>query len=475
MNDELLQELIAEVASAIQGKRLFRLFQLATTDLALDFGLKDGRYLFISVAPVMPRLYLIRRTVRQLEKGAVPPSNFLLLLRKYLVGATLRAITKDQSDRIVRLLFDKNGESKRMLVAQLTGRSANLFLLDEQGRIADALRALRGSGQQPGEPYLAPTSRPAKKSEPPPFARGAHGSLSEAADDYYLRLEAERRFDERVRNEIARLEREIEKRRRLLDNLREDRAAHGEVEEHRRIGELLLANLTTAERVGEKVRIRDFYADDAPWIEVEIGAGRSLQQEAEQRFARYARAKRAAERIEKRVEEIAAELRELEMRRAVIEQIRAARDEQALARISPSEPVRAAQRSVKKDQLPAGIKRYRSSEGYEILVGRGASENDLLTFRLARPHDLWLHAADYPGAHVVVRNPQRAEIPQRTLIEAAQLAAAFSQARADGKVAVHYAWRKHISKPRNAPPGTVTVAGARTLMVAPRADLPRAE
>lgn len=475
MNDELLQELVEEIAPAVQGERLFRLFQLAPTDLAFDFGLKDGRYLFISVTPAMPRLYLIRRSARQLEKMATAPSQFSLLLNKHLVGAMLRAITKDQDDRIVRLAFDKVGEGERTLVAQLTGRSANLFLLDERGRIIDALRAPREYGPLPGESYLPPASRPAKKSGPTPFTRGAHGSLSEAADAYYLRLEAERRFDERVRSEIARLEREIEKRQRLLDRLREDRAVHGDAEEHRRIGELLLANLATAERIGEKVRIRDFYAEGAPWIEVEVGQGRSLPQEATQRFARYARAKRAAEQIEKRTAAVAAELRELEAQRAAIEEIRATRDEQALARILPPESTRPTRRRAAKNSLPAGIRQYRSSDGYDILVGRGASENDLLTFRLARPHDLWLHAADYPGAHVVVRNPQRGEIPQRTLIEAAQLAAAFSQARADGKVAVHYAWRKHISKPRNAPPGTVTVAGPRTLLVAPRADLPRAE
>jgi predicted ribosome quality control (RQC) complex YloA/Tae2 family protein len=69
-------------------------------------------------------------------------------------------------------------------------------------------------------------------------------------------------------------------------------------------------------------------------------------------------------------------------------------------------------------------------------------DNDELTFRTARPYDLWLHAADYPGSHVVVRNPTRKEIPHRTIIEAAELAANFSQARTNAKVDVHYTQRK---------------------------------
>ena len=91
-----------------------------------------------------------------------------------------------------------------------------------------------------------------------------------------------------------------------------------------------------------------------------------------------------------------------------------------------------------------------------------------MTFRLARPNDLWLHAADYPGAHVIVRNHTKLDIPHRTLVEAAQLAAAYSQAREDSKVSVNYTPRKFISKPKGAAPGLVKLAQFKTLLVAPR-------
>src|SRR6185312_14346509 len=91
-----------------------------------------------------------------------------------------------------------------------------------------------------------------------------------------------------------------------------------------------------------------------------------------------------------------------------------------------------------------GVRLYKSSDGYEILVGRGARDNDNLTFKIAKPNDLWLHAADDPGSHVVVRNRSRAEMPQRTIIEAAQLAANYSQAKTDGKVNINYTQRKFL-------------------------------
>jgi len=113
------------------------------------------------------------------------------------------------------------------------------------------------------------------------------------------------------------------------------------------------------------------------------------------------------------------------------------------------------------------MRRYRSSDGYEVVVGRSARDNDQLTFKVARPNDLWLHAGDYPGSHVIVRNAKREEVPHRTIIEAAQLAAKFSQASKDSKVTVHYTPRKFISKPKGAAPGLVRMSSFRSITVEP--------
>ena len=119
------------------------------------------------------------------------------------------------------------------------------------------------------------------------------------------------------------------------------------------------------------------------------------------------------------------------------------------------------------------MRRYRSSDGYEVMVGRTARDNDQLTFRVARPNDLWLHAGDYPGSHVIVRNSSRAEIPQRTIIEAAQLAAKFSQASKDAKVAIHYSLRKFLSKPKGSAPGLVRMSSFKTITVEPGENIER--
>ena len=95
-------------------------------------------------------------------------------------------------------------------------------------------------------------------------------------------------------------------------------------------------------------------------------------------------------------------------------------------------------------------------EGFEVLIGRSAADNDMLTFRVAKPVDSWLHVAGgTPGRHVVIRNPERAAIPKTVIERAASYAAWYSKARAGGSVEVHYCKVSDIRKPRGAPAGLV--------------------
>ncbi|MBK9529720.1 MAG: DUF814 domain-containing protein [Acidobacteria bacterium] len=102
------------------------------------------------------------------------------------------------------------------------------------------------------------------------------------------------------------------------------------------------------------------------------------------------------------------------------------------------------------------------------MVGKKAKDNDLLTFRVAKSLDTWLHAADYPGSHVIIRGQGRNPVPDRTLVEAAELAAFYSDARDHPKAAVRYTQRKFVSKPKRAVPGLVSLASFKTILVDPK-------
>lgn len=470
MHPQLIQRIVEELRLNLIGRYLGKIFQLSQVSFALDFGLR-GSFLFISVEPSNPRLYLIQRRARELEKQSVSPGVFGQLLRAKAGGGHVVSIDKDPLDRIVRLTFrvdDETGTHFHRIVAQLTGRAANLFLLDELNRIEAVAREHQSRIH---ELYQPPPPREIETSEQPPQVTG---SPSAFADAHYTALDSAREFHSRASAVRAKLLRAIRQQRKLKENLQRDLVEHGDPEAHKRIGDLLLSNIATAERRGNKVVIIDYYAEDAPSIELEIDEHISLTDEAAQRFRQYGKAKRARAEIAARLTQIDREIARVEAQLQELERIIQQRDEEGLAAFGGAKAVASpSRRRPGKSPTITGVRRYLSSDGYEVLVGRAARDNDNLTFKVAQPNDLWLHAGDYPGSHVVVRNPTRKEIPQRTIIEAAQLAGRFSQASEDAKVVIHYTERKFLSKPKGAAPGLVRLSRFRSITVEPKENIPR--
>jgi predicted ribosome quality control (RQC) complex YloA/Tae2 family protein len=112
--------------------------------------------------------------------------------------------------------------------------------------------------------------------------------------------------------------------------------------------------------------------------------------------------------------------------------------------------------------------RFRSSEGWDVLIGRSSEANDHLTLHMARPEDYWFHAHGCPGSHVVLRRGKGANEPSKaTLEEVASWAAFHSKSRHAGKVPVIYTQKKYVRKPRGAKAGTVIVEREKMLMVRP--------
>jgi predicted ribosome quality control (RQC) complex YloA/Tae2 family protein len=472
VHQDTLKEIVDELDGLLRGRFLGKIFQLSASSLAIDFGLKGDGYLFISAEPASPRLYLIKRNVRELEKKSLSLSHFGQALRATLGGGKLISIAKDQDERIVRLSFlvaDELGDYEtRVLVAQLTGRSANLFLLDSSGNITQALRAPRGDGQQIGKPYKPPTLQAKTISEEPRLIQADFPTLSAALDDHFRKLAAADEFDSVAASLLANLRKEISRRKKLKGNLKKDLAMHGNPDEHKRLGDLLLANIASAKRSGNVVKLQDYYAEGGPMIEIELDENTSLQDAAGDSFFRYSKSKRAVEGIGTRLIQIDRELEEFEQKQVMLEKAVADRDETALLTFDDRKEKPASDRKKQKTSTTiSGLRRYRSSDGYEVLVGRSARDNDQLTFRVARSNDLWLHAGDYPGSHVIIRNSSRNEIPHRTIVEAAQLAAKFSQASKDSRVTIHYTQRKFLTKPKGAAAGLVRMSSFRSITVEP--------
>jgi predicted ribosome quality control (RQC) complex YloA/Tae2 family protein len=467
MDQQLIHRIVAELRTALSGRYFGKIYQLSPVSFAIDFGLR-GEFLFISVDPSNPRFYLTHRRTKDLEKQSLPLNAFGQTIRSRLSGAHFVSISKDPLDRIVRLTFRSDDIFWR-LVVQLTGRTGDIFLLDELNRI---VAVLREDAETRMHQVYQPPPRPLK--DAPATLNVNDGPPSAQLDKHFAAIDAARAFDSKAKAIRSRLTKSIRQQGKLREHLHEDLARHGDAAEHKRTGDLLLANIATAVRKGNKVRVSDYYAEGVPTIEIEVDENRSLQDEAAVRFRQYTKAKRAAEEIAERLKQIDRETTNLERRLQQLDQIIQSRDETALDSFEKPKPAPKVQpkKSAKPEKL-SGVRRYLSTDGYEILVGRAARDNDNLTFRVAQPNDLWMHTGDYPGSHVVVRNPTRKEIPHRTIIEAAQLAGRFSQASDDTKVVVHYTERKFLSKPKGAAPGLVRLSRFRSITVEPKEAVER--
>ena len=473
MNLATLEKIRDELAGALIGRRFGKVFPLSRNDLVIDLRLADSRYLFVSVDPADPRIYLIRRRLRDLEKVSVNPSPFVLLLKKHLSGAEVVGAETVEGERVLLMsLVAESGTGEVAnfkLIIQLTGRSANLFIADDRGFVIDSLRQTEGVGQEPGTLYSPPV-RPDGVVPPKGdvISADGHASLSDALDEASLQRLAERDFNAAASAARARVKQEIVKRERLLKRLDTDLIEHGDAERWKRYGDLLLANIATAKRHGSAVRLTDYFDEAQPTIEIETNENDSLTAAAEKFFKRYTKARNAREEIERRRDVINSELDRL---RQEMEEIESAIDAQNLDMIlefGGRKPAVKEKLKAKETPVSTVARKFTSSDGFEILVGKRAKDNDVLTFRIAKSLDTWMHAADYPGSHVVVRNPNRKEIPQRTLHEAAQLAAFYSQGKSQPKAAVHYTQKKFVNKPKGAVAGLVSLASFRTLLVEPQ-------
>ncbi len=295
-------------------------------------------------------------------------------------------------------------------------------------------------------------------------------SLNEATESYFdllIRLEA---FQANHNKLKAKLKGEILKLETLQNKLTEEKQEFSQADKHRHLGELILANLGTLRQEEDKIFLIDYFDPEQKEVSLVISSNQTPRQLAEHYFKQYQRAKRGLQEVEKRLVKLE---KELSAKQLLLSKLLSTVTESDLESIEkpfapPQITKQANSNNTKKDNIPSGLRHYVSTDGYEILVGRSDKSNEELTFHLAKPMDIWLHTADYPGSHVLIRNPQRSVVPQKTIYEAAQLAAFFSKAKEETVAAVRYTERKNVTRPKKAKPGMALLTDFKTIMVPPQ-------
>jgi predicted ribosome quality control (RQC) complex YloA/Tae2 family protein len=380
-------------------------------------------------------------------------------LRKVLMGRELKSLTSDNAS--IRLdLSNETGHVSLML--QLRGKP-NIFVVDRNSIIIEAARFSDIEGQKVGDVYAAPQIEQEVGDEKIDLIGG---TLSAILDAERRQVDSETRFAQLSMEARKKVNSDLAKRHKLLSNLDGDLEQHGNAEQWKKFGDLILASISTLRREGDTIYLTDYF--DPDMVEIAIAADRdqSPTEVAEGYFRRYTKARNALTAVSERKNAVNAEIETLERRRAAIEAAIDSRDEERLSDFVTVKRVETQiSREKKKADAFTGARKFVSSEGFEILVGKKAKDNDHLTFRIAKSTDTWLHAADYPGSHVIIRNPNRKEIPVPTLLEAAKLAAFYSDEREKPKSAVNYTLKKFVNKPKRAAPGLASLSSFKTILV----------
>ena len=296
-------------------------------------------------------------------------------------------------------------------------------------------------------------------------------SFSALLDAFYTETEQRERMlqkSQSLRRTVTNL---LERTRRKLAAQRKEREASLDRETLRRRGDIVTANLHAMTRGMTVLRAEDFYQEDMPEIEIPLRPELSPQQNAARFYKEYNKAKHAEKIL---AEQIARGEIEEEYLGAVLDELNRAESERDLAEIRAELEaggyVRSADRRRQQKQSASRPMRFRSSDGFEILVGRNNRQNDQLSLKTARRDDLWLHIQKFHGTHVIICCAG-APVPDGTITEAAMLAAWYSQAREGQNVPVDVTQVRNLRKPNGAKPGMVVYDRYRTVIVTPDAAL----
>lgn len=546
-----LRALARELRARLPGSRARKISQLGPHDYVLWLRRPGAtETLLVCLQPGQARVHLTRTDLPE----AQVPSAFTMLLRKHLEGARLTEVDQPGLERALHLRF-ASPAGERLLIVEIPGRSNNLVLADEAGRILGLHQVVRARGLVAGALYR-PAGRPdlpqalevsgphlvaALSGTPQGLARALAGAvfgLPPLQAEHLLRqagLDADRpasaqdlrplarvwedfrrRLDEgpfspvllpggrlspwplgqpgevacpdmqaaaeaaaaqipgldQRRAELARLlARARERVQRRLECLQAELERSAAADELRRQAELLLSRQAEVPPGATRVALQPW--EGGPAVEVELDTDLTPAQNAERLFRLYKGRSRAREILAQRVEEAGRELEFLEEMELACAQAATSAELEEVARLwreqsTPSPGWRRA------PARPApGPRRFRY-RGFDILVGRNPRQNETLALRTAAADDLWFHARQIPGAHVLLRTAGRAPAPE-VVQAAAVLAARFSKAAQSSRVSVDYTAARRLRKPAGSLPGCLIYRGERTLVVDPRHFPPELE
>lgn len=299
----------------------------------------------------------------------------------------------------------------------------------------------------------------------------AQESFSRLLDSFYAKKDAAARMKSKTQAITKTISNLRNRTARKLETQKKELASTADRDALRIKGELLTANLYRIERGAARVFVENYYDPDLTEMEIPLNPTLSPQQNAAKYFKDYNKAKNAERYL---TEQIAKGETELEYLSSILDELSRAESEKDLTEIRQELVeggyLKNADKKKKMKTQPSKPMEFVSSSGLRIRVGRNNTQNDQLTLKSAYKSDLWLHTQKIHGSHVIV-SCQGEQADDAAIVEAAKLAAYYSQARSGENVPVDYTLVKNVKKPSGAKPGMVIYDRYNTVYVTPEPDL----
>jgi hypothetical protein len=448
-------------------------------------GRKEGLYLTFILESPGPFCFL---SPEDPLEGVEAPARFA-----NMTGTTISGLARTPGERICRIDAAANKETGGALVlkALLFGSAGRVELSRPDGsksqhvgskiRPAPGVRAEDAVDLPQGPIYLLSTGRigrvgPSDQDDPEAAHRFGPFEDPVTACERVGSLILAEVHDRMVAHRVRPFERRIAARRKLMSKLRAELEDAGDHETLRREAETLAAYQTSVKPGAGSVELPDVYAPDHR-IRIELDPALPVQVQIEKRFKKAAKLARSLDHTRKRIAQVEREVEELQD--AVAAAGEAGGFAAAMAELDRLDRAHGQARSGAGSNstrtAPAGaaapaspFRRFDLNDMWFVLVGRNNRENDKLTFHTAAPGDLWFHAQQVAGSHVVLKCRGNPGSPPPHILEAtAAIAAYFSKSKHSGLAPVVYTQRKYVRKFRGAKPGQVVCEREKTIMVAP--------
>jgi predicted ribosome quality control (RQC) complex YloA/Tae2 family protein len=349
------------------------------------------------------------------------------------------------------------------------------MLLDRENVIREVVRPFHGQirvlDREKPYPSLPPPAGPRTGSRRNRFslvgeAVWKEAPLSSVMDAYFLHLEKEEEshlLKQRILKGVARRAR---RKGALLARLKDQLKTAGEAEHFKKEGDLLQANFHRIEKGRERIEVEDLFDPARPVISISLDPAKGPADNIAQYYKRFRKGKNSRIHLSRKIEELEVSLRDLE---ACKEQVPLLTNEEELSRLASrlglTEAMTPARRKTRQKEAGPAARKFWSSDGLLIFVGKDGASSDRLTFRFARGNDLWLHGHQAAGSHVIIRCERNKPVPLNSLKDAGLLAVHFSKLRGAARAEVIYTPKKYVRHLRDAAPGKVTVERFKTLQV----------